>query len=128
MQSHAYSAIKPKYAHDCNRCKFMGRLTCMTQSLTPCPHTYDVYICQSHENSLVVRGSDDPADYSSGSLKMQQHLLPAQVWGTNPPVYIWGVLNTAIFALMRANLLTCHIKERDIDKEIDDLLEDDKQP
>lgn len=43
--------MKPKFAHDCETCKFLGHF-----------YDHDVYTC---DHSVVARYSDEPSEYSS---------------------------------------------------------------
>lgn len=52
--------MKPKYAHDCDHCNYLGRFEWDGQ-------TRDLYFCGTHERGTVIaRFGDDGPDYSSG--------------------------------------------------------------
>lgn len=57
--------MKPRFKHDCDRCRFVGHL-----SIQDTGGTGDVYVCPSEriEPTILVRYSDDPPDYSSMAL------------------------------------------------------------
>lgn len=59
----------PRYAHDCNRCKFLGRF-----------EEFDLYHCEglAAGSTVLARWSNDGADYQSGMNSSLPALVEAQ--------------------------------------------------
>lgn len=59
----------PRYAHDCNRCKFLGRFD-----------EFDLYHCEglAAGSTVLARWSNDGADYQSGMNSSLPALVEAQ--------------------------------------------------
>lgn len=62
---------KPKFKHDCDKCKFLGHFL-----------DHDVYICNEMRTSIIARFGDDPEENASTELKV----LKQQI--TDPDHYV----------------------------------------
>lgn len=61
---------KPRFQHDCNKCKFLGTIDQGMHGL------YDMYSCEKeHEKEIVLRFGYREADYKSLPLEAITHIL-----------------------------------------------------
>jgi hypothetical protein len=56
----------PRYVHDCDRCRFLGRFE--SDYRHEDPHVFDLYVCPATfgHTTVVARFSDSGSDYYSG--------------------------------------------------------------
>jgi hypothetical protein len=84
--------MKPKYAHECDRCIYLGTVSAPNPYHLGRPYTWDLYHCPStypalREGSVIARASSEGSDYMSSDVAIlrstmvrggQQH--PALHW------------------------------------------------
>ena len=65
---YAKVSLTPKWAHNCDRCVFIGGVTLREDEVEGEPYQFDVYICQGYEtDQYVARYGDDGQEYASGA-------------------------------------------------------------
>lgn len=67
--------MKPRFVHDCSRCKYLGSLFLR---VSDCPGWYDLYSCDQSGTmpTVIARYGDEGSEYMSG---LGMHLLPLTV-------------------------------------------------
>lgn len=73
-------ATKPRYAHDCDWCEYLGEFNPPMRSLHDDPdRVVDLYYCpDDRTGSVIARNSSEPGDYSSFDVNVLMYArLPA---------------------------------------------------
>lgn len=81
----------PRFKHDCDRCRFLGRWRGKVYEESETEQDYDLYVCQSTGkepysrgpvflDSWLARYSDDGSEYISGSPPRQDTKFYCPPW------------------------------------------------
>lgn len=84
--------LGPKYAHDCNKCVFLGHFTYIAPQSGV--HKVDLYWCSS-SSTIIARESSELSDYASTPTKLleeraKESFSPTGQFSTADPALMAG--------------------------------------
>lgn len=87
---------KPKFAHDCDKCKYQGSATYEDRDV-------DLYLCGDGveiQRSLIIRFSSEGPDYMSSMLFCTQHLSELDFIALNGELELTPLEKAALFRVL----------------------------